>query len=602
VRFHRSIIVIGIISILVISSSTKNLAINTNEIPDHLSKINDVLPVNIKLWGYNNQFQELLNQSLFQQLVEESYYPKQNTTDIWSSQVTETSYGMKIKFNISIESSTQEEFANFYDYVTNHTSLRTVKSPLNASQSLHGMEIPADSLNSYFSKYKLNDMYQIHLTNLTRLDNLTSEQYHWITPGLPNTNIFREPDLRSLHNLRYRQILFDPTAIAPLFGIEPSITKFNLNQQVNFTATGVNSILEQIIAGSPLSYNYMPLESEIHIARIVITTDSNDIIYNNIARDEAFTIFSSQVKKIFSAFNLEMSFKNVNLNDLQSLASYLEQRTKQIDGKNAVIVDGGFAETFKDQVRRNYYREFPSRYYYGLFLFADPSRYYLQKIQSNSNEPLYQEYNVGEIGFSMDSLLPLYNQTSSVGIVGAIKESFYVFGRNFGLPILNSNFTMQLDSPMSPITPSTDWNFNLNQFEVDQIQRRYALAFREKQQLEINDVIDKTHQLLYSWIDTSELNQYKQVLNLVDQRIKELNYTGALNILLKDSNQLEFSIEKVQRGINTVNYGSVLLMVVLWLTYFSYVLQDESISKEELKTRMEENRKYHANKRDNRLN
>ena len=250
--------------------------------------------------------------------------------------------------------------------------------------------------------------------------------------------------------------------------------QFSDQEYHDYSLLYVNKIIETCILGSPQSFNLLSTESTIQLDRIVISNDTSDPIYSVAARSSVYQGFELQVENLFPYFTINQKVINSDINDVPTLVKLLNDYTQIIDNQSTIIVDFNFAEAFKNIIRNNYHSKYPSQYYYSIVLFADSERRYMMNLTQNGNPTnKLVEYNVGEIGFSMDSLSDWYEiENNEVSTWDSLSRSLQVLGKNFGLANLADNISSQIESPMSSYGVSSNWNYQFNQVEIDQIQKK----------------------------------------------------------------------------------------------------------------------------------
>ena len=397
--------------------------------------------------------------------------------------------------------------------------------------------------------------------------------------------------MRNVIHISPRSIVVDPTAIAPYFGHAKN--QFSDQEYYDYSLLYVNKIIETCILGSPQSFNLLSTESSIQLDRIVISNDTSDPIYSFAARSSVYQGFELQVENLFPYFTINQKVINSDINDVPTLVKLLNDYTQIIDNQSTIIVDFNFAEAFKNIIRNNYHSKYPSQYYYSIVLFADSERRYMMNLTQNGNPTnKLVEYNVGEIGFSMDSLSDWYEiENNEVSTWDSLSRSLQVLGKNFGLANLADNISSQIESPMSSYGVSSNWNYQFNQVEIDQLQRRHYISFMSELDYELSSIIQSQYYDYYFWLEKSNI----QIINSITDNAKlealNLNYTGAIELIKIAQNTLEIFAEDFQRSFNFFYYGVFLLVTVIFLAYYSKILFEESISKDEFLKRLKNNRK-----------
>ena len=561
-------------------------SIETNDFPSYLNEMEITIPIEIHVWSDRDGIKEFLETNVHANIIQESEYPRNNSTDIWQVRLNNNFYGLNNKIDYTFISHTSELKENVSASLLNNSNVNVNFADIG---NFTGKQIPSAEVKDKFNYYSSENTYSIHLLDLNYYSG--NDISYWFNHGLTSSINSLSQDMRNIIHISPRSIVVDPTAIAPYFGHAKN--QFSDQEYYDYSLLYVNKIIETCILGSPQSFNLLSTESSIQLDRIVISNDTSDPIYSFAARSSVYQGFELQVENLFPYFTINQKVINSDINDVPTLVKLLNDYTQIIDNQSTIIVDFNFAEAFKNIIRNNYHSKYPSQYYYSIVLFADSERRYMMNLTQNGNPTnKLVEYNVGEIGFSMDSLSDWYEiENNEVSTWDSLSRSLQVLGKNFGLANLADNISSQIESPMSSYGVSSNWNYQFNQVEIDQIQRRHYISFMSELDYELSSIIQSQYYDYYFWLEKSNI----QVINSITDNAKlealNLNYTGAIELIKIAQNTLEIFAEDFQRSFNFIYYGVFLLVTVIFLAYYSKILFEESISKDEFLKRLKNNRK-----------
>tara|TARA_B100000085_G_scaffold66209_1_gene58936 strand:- start:551 stop:2311 length:1761 start_codon:yes stop_codon:yes gene_type:complete len=561
-------------------------SIETNDFPSYLNEMEITIPIEIHVWSDRDGIKEFLETNVHANIIQESEYPRNNSTDIWQVRLNNNFYGLNNKIDYTFISHTSELKENVSASLLNNSNVNVNFADIG---NFTGIQIPSAEVKDKFNYYSSENTYSIHLLDLNYYSG--NDISYWFNHGLTSSINSLSQDMRNIIHISPRSIVVDPTAIAPYFGHAKN--QFSDQEYYDYSLLYVNKIIETCILGSPQSFNLLSTESTIQLDRIVISNDTSDPIYSFAARSSVYQGFELQVENLFPYFTINQKVINSDINDVPTLVKLLNDYTQIIDNQSTIIVDFNFAEAFKNIIRNNYHSKYPSQYYYSIVLFADSERRYMMNLTQNGNPTnKLVEYNVGEIGFSMDSLSDWYEiENNEVSTWDSLSRSLQVLGKNFGLANLADNISSQIESPMSSYGVSSNWNYQFNQVEIDQIQRRHYISFMSELDYELSSIIQSQYYDYYFWLEKSNI----QVINSITDNAKlealNLNYTGAIELIKIAQNTLEIFAEDFQRSFNFIYYGVFLLVTVIFLAYYSKILFEESISKDEFLKRLKNNRK-----------
>ena len=561
-------------------------SIQTNDFPYYLNEMEITIPIEIHIWSDRDEIKEFLETNVPANIIQESEYPRDNSTDIWQVRLNNIFYGLNNKIDYTFISHTSELKENVSASLLNNSNVNVNFADIG---NFTGIQIPSAEVKDKFNYYSSENTYSIHLLDLNYYSG--NDISYWFNHGLTSSINSLSQDMRNVIHISPRLIVVDPTAIAPYFGHIKN--QFSDQEYYEYSLRYVNKIIETCILGSPQSFNLLSTESTIQLDRIVISNDTSDPIYSFAARSSVYQGFELQVENLFPYFTINQKAINSDINDVPTLVKLLNDYTQIIDNQSTIIVDFNFAEAFKNIIRNNYHSKYPSQYYYSIVLFADSERRYMMNLTQNDNPTnKLVEYNVGEIGFSMDSLSDWYEiENNEVSTWDSLSRSLQVLGKNFGLANLADNISSQIESPMSSYGVSSNWNYQFNQVEIDQIQRRHYISFMSELDYELSSIIQSQYYDYYFWLEKSNI----QVINSITDNAKlealNLNYTGAIELIKIAQNTLEIFAEDFQRSFNFIYYGVFLLVTVIFLAYYSKILFEESISKDEFLKRLKNNRK-----------
>lgn len=574
------------ITFLLIFVFIPSQSIETNNFPSYLNEMEITIPIEIHVWSDRDGIKEFLETNVHANIIQESEYPRNNSTDIWQVRLNNNFYGLNNKIDYTFISHTSELKENVSASLLNNSNVNVNFADIG---NFTGIQIPSAEVKDKFNYYSSENIYSIHLLDLNYYSG--NDISYWFNHGLTSSINSLSQDMRNVIHISPRSIVVDPTAIAPYFGHAKN--QFSDQEYYDYSLLYVNKIIETCILGSPQSFNLLSTESTIQLDRIVISNDTSDPIYSFAARSSVYQGFELQVENLFPYFTINQKAINSDINDVPTLVKLLNDYTQIIDNQSTIIVDFNFAEAFKNIIRNNYHSKYPSQYYYSIVLFADSERRYMMNLTQNGNPTnKLVEYNVGEIGFSMDSLSDWYEiENNEVSTWDSLSRSLQVLGKNFGLANLADNISSQIESPMSSYGVSSNWNYQFNQVEIDQLQRRHYISFMSELDYELSSIIQSQYYDYYFWLEKSNI----QIINSMTDNAKlealNLNYTGAIELIKIAQNTLEIFAEDFQRSFNFIYYGVFLLVTVIFLAYYSKILFEESISKDEFLKRLKNNRK-----------
>ena len=574
------------ITFLLIFVFIPSQSIETNNFPSYLNEMEITIPIEIHVWSDRDGIKEFLETNVHANIIQESEYPRNNSTDIWQVRLNNNFYGLNNKIDYTFISHTSELKENVSASLLNNSNVNVNFADIG---NFTGIQIPSAEVKDKFNYYSSDNTYSIHLLDLNYYSG--NDISYWFNHGLTSSINSLSQDMRNVIHISPRSIVVDPTAIAPYFGHAKN--QFSDQEYYDYSLLYVNKIIETCILGSPQSFNLLSTESTIQLDRIVISNDTSDPIYSFAARSSVYQGFELQVENLFPYFTINQKAINSDINDVPTLVKLLNDYTQIIDNQSTIIVDFNFAEAFKNIIRNNYHSKYPSQYYYSIVLFADSERRYMMNLTQNGNPTnKLVEYNVGEIGFSMDSLSDWYEiENNEVSTWDSLSRSLQVLGKNFGLANLADNISSQIESPMSSYGVSSNWNYQFNQVEIDQLQRRHYISFMSELDYELSSIIQSQYYDYYFWLEKSNI----QIINSITDNAKlealNLNYTGAIELIKIAQNTLEIFAEDFQRSFNFFYYGVFLLVTVIFLAYYSKILFEESISKDEFLKRLKNNRK-----------
>ena len=574
------------ITFLLIFVFIPSQSIETNDFPSYLNEMEITIPIEIHVWSDRDEIKEFLETNLHANIIQESEYPRNNSTDIWQVRLNNNFYGLNNKIDYTFISHTSELKENISASLLNNSNVNVNLTDIG---NFTGIQIPSAVVKDKFNNYLSENTYSIHLLDLNYYSG--NDISYWFNHGLTSSINSLSQDMRNVIHISPRSIVVDPTAIAPYFGHVKN--QFSDQEYYDYSLLYVNKIIETCILGSPQSFNLLSTESTIQLDRIVVSNDTTDPIYSFAARSSVYQGFELQVENLFPYFTINQKVINSDINDVPSLVKLLNDYTQIIDNQSTIIVDFNFAETFKNIIRNNYHSKYPTQYYYSIVLFADSERRYMMNLTQNGNPTnTLIEYNVGEIGFSIDSLSDWYKiENNEVSTWVSLSRSLQVLGKNFGLANLVDNISSQIESPMSSYGVSSNWNYQFNQEEIDQIQRRHYISFMSELDYELSSIVQSQYYDYYFWLEKSNMQVINNITDNAKLEALNLNYTGAIELIKIAQNTLDIFAEDFQRSFNFIYYGVFLLVTVIFLAYYSKILFEESITKDEFLKRVKNNRK-----------
>lgn len=573
-----------IIALLILSFSPSQ-SIETGKFPDFLNEMEVSIPVEIHIWSSRPQTENYLQNYLPTNILQETLYPSSNKTDIWQVNINSIFFGLTNKIQYNFNQYSDNEVKNISEKLLSNDLVSVDFQELGNYQ---GIEISSDQLELLLQEFNINKSYNIHLMDLSYFKD--DNQSHWINHGLTDSIKLSNQDMRNIIQIGSRGIVVDPTAISPYFG---HLTEIQSNEDFyEKSALFISKIIENYFLGSPQSYNLLPLEDTVQIDRIVITNNTLDPVYTFAARSIVYQAFENQVETIFPYFTISQKEINSDINDVPQLIKLINDNTFTINNQTTIIVDFNFAESFKNIIRQNYHNKYPSNYYYGIFLFTDPNWKFMMNVTEN-NTPTNSliEYNVGNPGFAIDSLSDWYDENLDFNKFWlSLSRSLNVLGKNFGLATLDNNYSAQIESPMSTYGVSSNWDFEFSRVEIDQINRRHFLCYTHNIILNLNEITQNRYYDYYFWLDKSMVDEIEAIIQDAITTSISLNYTGAIKIIKEAQNILDGYSEDFNRSSNFIYYSYFLVMIVFLLAYYSKILFQETISKDEFIRRIKNRR------------
>jgi len=477
-----------ILLLLVTQFSHPVVAIDTGSLSPNLNGKVLSTDIELKFWGFSKaDVQSILPVT---RLNQESYFadsdqPSQYYTKAYSSYkgsfFFDIVHNIRYKFTyispITFESLkltiapgvTNSSLAN---YVENGTTIEMAGVRLSEGQLTH-------SLKSYDESESL---YQIHILNLAYLDEMTNNRTHWIYDSPVLNYLNGESDFRNAGIVRPNSLYFDPTSFVPrISGTKSSMTRWqdlNVTSRVDYLEESINSLVENVIVGSPYSnpYGVSDLNSfEIHSSLIVLSNRSKS--YFSDVRNSLSTIRSqSQIRNLYPfTENFNDLTAEIDINTIPSLKSYIYDNLIEVNGSKYFVVTNQAADFLKNTIRNTnngIYSKWPSGFFYLNMVWAFDENIQVM-YQRDGNYTPYNQEVVG-LGILDTSDWVKMNDIQRLS-VSLTNMQLRVAGQINGLHYTTEGVAKFIETPMSVYLQSRNQILSFNTFNVNQIMTKYSV-------------------------------------------------------------------------------------------------------------------------------
>lgn len=587
----RHIFAIVVISLFLFATALiPASSLDTGELNPELNKMIVEIPVTIKLWGYNDttDFIGHLNGLLPTNMIQESYYPFNDQFGQWTSNLFDTFYGLEnsisYEFDVIADNDTTAliELADLASL-----DLSDVQSPV-GSTNYSGKAIRYQFMETTIAGYNEIDRYTIHLLNMSSLQDPVYDN-HWYQVGLNKQSLTLDQDMRNAGFVGEYGLFYDPTAIAPAYN-HTGISDLDNIAQWNHILDDLVELVETAIVGSPNSNNFLKLEKYFHVARVLLFDDKGDTWGRKASSVINYLDFRSQVYDLLPFMNMEeldvlprvatVSNLEFNLQNSEPLQALLTRYAGENPGE--VVVNANFANEFKNIIRSLGYRDWPDGYYFAITTYVGDDLSFVKETDNGT-----QEYEIGEIGFSLDSLAEWYSlSVDEIDSREVLAEQLKLMGKTFSLPLLDSPLVSQLDSPMTTAGVSLNWDKEYSGLEKEQVARRFGLLFRYAVVEEIMKANDALRSSIFFWVNPSQFEKATALIEIGDQEWDNFNISGGTENFKEAYSLMLDGFDEIAYSRNFLVYGIILVIAVVLIIFYVRLLRSLSISKEELKERL----------------
>ena len=90
------------ITFLLIFVFIPSQSIETNDFPSYLNEMEITIPIEIHVWSDRDEIKEFLETNVHANIIQESEYPRNNSTDIWQVRLNNNFYGLNNKIDYTI--------------------------------------------------------------------------------------------------------------------------------------------------------------------------------------------------------------------------------------------------------------------------------------------------------------------------------------------------------------------------------------------------------------------------------------------------------------------------------------------------------------------
>jgi hypothetical protein len=569
-------------------------SLDTGQVKSGFNEVNTPFSVSIKLWGFDDtriEISDILGENLPKSMITESRYPSEDKIDQFYISTGDAFFGVNNKINYEISSMHlfgQFDFLlNNIPYYANSNETEISASYYNGTDfvSQTGAAIDMSGFSNLLELFNEKNTYTLHLLNLTQVNNLPANTHskHWYRLGdLQNAPL--QSDIRNVGLVGTNGIFYDPSASAPLFDTD-YLHESNITEIGRILTNRITELIENIIVGSPYTFNYNTDQKKFHFDQIIIGTPGDD--YNTVKEQlspnqSRLRNFEIAIKNLLpymdiTTRNIEIS---TNLNNHKTITNYinsLEDQSSNTSGTYIKITDQ-VAEKFKSMIRDNYHDQWPSGFYFSLFIFVDTvDRTFLWDTSSGE-----QEYSFGKVGFGIVNLKEWRNlllpERDSVSLLGLALRGF---GNLIGIPALNNKFASQVESPMSNYGVTNLWDSKYGQFEIDAVARRVSMYFNNSAIHDLKAFRIDLKQSAFRWMDRGPLDDAELTLRLANIEYQKGNFTGAAKLFMEGYSQWIDARDKFIQNKNGVINGIELTVIIIVALYLISTLKLFILTKEE---------------------
>ncbi len=530
------------------------------------------IPVNVNLnfWGFTSTYNSLgnyLQSHLNSSITLYSKDSKNNIPQIENIIINGQSYEIssRIKYSYNNINNISGLIAKLNSSATKglsagYTEIGGVITPI------AGWRIPISTIDDFLAEYNTEGVYTINILNLASINgDISNGSTHWYMNGKTYVIEDKLMDMRNLGLVGNNGVFIDPTALSYRF--DPD-NYWNYTTEPDnagkYLANRLNQIVSSIIIGNPKgTANDPPIDQKFHFAQIIVGKSDRDKNFLDAINDAGYASFRNALHNLLPYVDLEYSNIQIDLETYTKIADFLDKKTDVINGQQIIFVDTSFAESMKYLVRSDtsLYKEYPSGYYYPVFIMVDGDRKYV--VETSSEQ--YTDYEVGEIGFSLVDMSE-WEKLSDKPSDYVLYRSLEAIGRMMGLSILD-NFTAQIESPMSRYGVTNNWDKRFTSLERDIIARRMSLVFNYTAYFGIQTYRDNLKHSFYFWVNRTSLDIAETRLMQANLEYRSGDYLSATNAYLNAYETYINATKHIDLIVSSVNNSFYIIAMVALLVF-----------------------------------
>ncbi len=535
--------------------------------PENSSTITFNRKINFKIWGFDQYYYRIVSNLLDTLPSSYIYDSKTDTTNRSTFQANYNGYTYHY----------QDVFTYEFDYISSGSVAKTglfdiINSTANKGKdiskvlnnSYDGWSISVAKIDEYISNYNEKDMTTIHILDFSTINELESNYNHWYKIGVTESIDQLSEDMRNIAMIPGSALFFDPTAIAPLFDNNTEILdNVGSNEWYSYISDKLSLMIEYLVSSSPLSSNrQQTTERKIHVAQLLIVNNTLEDFAIKAIRNLQYEAFKSAMSDILPYISIEFKQFIIRLDSNFKIEKYLKETIVDINGTPSIIVSNEFSEGFKSLIREEVYTEYPSGYFYPLFIMANSN--YTEYVHKNNNSVPYE---TGNVGFSLMNMKAWKFELFSNLM---IKEQIRIMGKTFGITELSEKFVSQIESPMSSYGVSYTWDRKFTQLEKNSLSIRTGISFRQTTYNEIRLYREALRNSPYIWINRTVLDDIELEIILGDYLLNKglllnstVNYIKAFDMWEETRDEIVQTIKTVTNSI----YFTMLMSIFIYLIY-----------------------------------
>ena len=154
-------------------------SIETNDFPSYLNEMEITIPIEIHVWSDRDGIKEFLETNVHANIIQESEYPRNNSTDIWQVRLNNNFYGLNNKIDYTFISHTSELKENISASLLNNSNVNVNLTDIG---NFTGIQSPSAEVKDKFNYYSSENTYSIHLLDLNYYSG--NDISYWFNHGL----------------------------------------------------------------------------------------------------------------------------------------------------------------------------------------------------------------------------------------------------------------------------------------------------------------------------------------------------------------------------------------------------------------------------------